>query len=215
MNINIDLALLGRPVNKHMTMSKYYTYLIGVLLIGCSTSIDSRFPDFKPNAEMRDIDKYVQKIAAENDFSVIFFSRSDRDHGWYKMFASKNNAWMKIEIKEDAIDSMEIRQDPDYCPTRDIITKKPCKPEEAQSFFFTLKRLKVFELPEEEILFKNCKDSSIPDLEDIYIQIISGQSVRNLRYSGSYICSNDKEWESIYRIKELFEKEWFENTKGR
>lgn len=198
-----------------MTMSKCYTYgFLLIIMVGCYQPTDRRFPVFKSNAEMQDVNEYVQKMAMENDFSITFFLRSDRDHGWYKMFASKNNAWMKIEIKEDAIDSIEIREDPDYCPTRDIITKKPCKSEEALSFFLKLKNTGVFELPEEEVLFKNCQDSGVPDLQYVFIQIISGQKVRILKYSGSYTCP-DKEWKNIYEIKKLFETEWFENAKGR
>lgn len=130
------------------------------------------------------------------------------------MISRQGDRWEKIDIRETIIDEVQMKRDPGYYISRDIITTKLCHPEESKFFMDKLKALGVFELPEENVFFKNCRDSQITDLGYTYILIISGNKIRKLKYSGAYECSNG-EWEKLLRIGELFEKEWFENEKGR
>lgn len=190
-----------------------------LLLIGCSNA-DSRKakedidPEFTVNAGVDDIGKSLQYVTSEYDFSVIFFERDDSNSGWYKMISRQGDRWEKIEIRETIMDEEQARRDPGYYISRDITARKLCHSEESKFFMDKLKALGVFELPEEKVFFKNCRDSQITDLGYIYIIIVSGNKVRKLRYSGVYECSNG-ECDRIYKIQELFEKEWFENAKGR
>lgn len=201
-------------------MKNFQFLILVLLLIGCSNA-DSRkpkediYPKFTANASINEIHESIKYTVSEYDFSVIFFMRDDSNHSWYKMFSKRVGYWEKIEIRQVMIDEDQLRKDPDYYISRDITTRKLCKPEEAESFLSKLKALNAFELPEESVLFKDCKDSGVTDLGSIYIEIVAGDKVRSLKYSGVYKCSSGKEWGRIYKIQELFEKEWFENEKGR
>lgn len=188
--------------------------LIALIFIYSSCNqpkIDSDVPRFDSNASIDEIDKSIQYIVSRYQFSVIFYERDNSNHGWYKMFVRQGTHWEKIEIREGILDEQQSREDPGYYISRDIITRKLCHSEESKFFVNKLKELGVFELPEEKAFFKNCRDTEITDLGYIYIVIVSGDKIRELKYSGSYECSNG-EWENLRKIGELFEKEWFENT---
>lgn len=169
---------------------------------------------FEANASINDIPDDIKLTVLEEDFYIVFFSRNDNSYGWYKIFSRKGNFWEKIEVRENIIDEEQLRKDPDYYISRDIITRKLCRDEEAKLFLSKLKSYGLFELPEEKTLFRNCKDSKVTDMGYKYIFIVSGNKVRKLRYSGVYKCSHG-ERENLHKIEELFEKEWFENAKGR
>lgn len=195
---------------------KKFQIAILFLLVGCSkteteTSHKNEDPEFVANTNLTDIDKSILYTVSECDFSVIFYLRDNSNHGWYKMFSRRLNYWEKIEIQQTILDKDQMRKDQDYYISRDITTRKLCKPEEAASFLNKLRAYKVFELPEEDVFFKNCRDSQITDLGYTYIIIVSGNEVRKLTYPGIYECSKG-EWESLRKIEDLFEKEWFENT---
>lgn len=189
--------------------------IVLLVLTCCSKKIsenDITLPDFTANADIDRIHGSIRYTVSEYDFSVIFFLRDDSNHGWYKMFSKRVGQWEKIEIRERVFDEQQFKKDPDYYISRDITTRKLCRPEEAEFFLNKLKALNLFELPEEEDLFKDCRNRGEMDFGYIYIQIVSGNKVRRLAYSDVYECPGGKEWESIHKIQELFEKEWFENT---
>ncbi|SKC78978.1 hypothetical protein [Ohtaekwangia koreensis] len=191
--------------------------IILLTLTCCSktTEKDNYNPEFTANASIDEIHQSIRCVVSEYDFSVIFFLRNDSNHSWYKMFSRRIGYWEKIEIRQTIIDEDQLKKEPDYYISRDITTRKLCKPEEAESFLNKLKAFNVFELPEESVLFKDCKDSGVTDLGSTYIEIVAGNKVRTLTYSGAYDCADGNEKENIYKIQELFEKEWFENEKGR
>ncbi|HEY9046528.1 MAG TPA: hypothetical protein VIN08_11560, partial [Ohtaekwangia sp.] len=91
---------------------------------------------------------------------------------------------------------------------------KLCRPQEASSFIKELISSGLFELPDEKLLFKNCKESSKSFFSKVYIEIVSGEEVRMLSYSKRFKCY-EKEWDAIQKIENLFETDWFENSKGR
>lgn len=194
-------------------MKNYHFLILSILMSwSCNSSKeDGENPNFDSNATIADIDRSIQYTVSRYQFSVTFFKRNDSNHGGYKMFARHGSHWEKIEIREGVFDELQIKKDPDYYISRDITTRKLCKPEEAESFLSKLKALNVFEQPEESVLFKDCKDSGVTDLGSTYIEIVAGDRVRTLKYSGVYECSNG-EWENLYKIEKLFENEWFENT---
>jgi hypothetical protein len=197
-------------------MKSYHFFILLILSFSsCNSSkVDGENPQFDSNATITDVDKNIQHIVSRYQFSVTFFKRDNSNHGWYKMFARHGSHWEKIEIREGIFDELQIKKDPDYYISRDITTRKLCKPEEADFFLTKLKAMHVFELPEESVLFKDCKDSGITDLGSTYIEIVAGDKVRTLKYSGVYECSSG-EWENLHKIEQLFESEWFENEKCR
>jgi hypothetical protein len=210
-------TLQERLVIKIVRMKKNIIIIL-LALVCCSENTskkDATLPEFVANTGIDEIHESIKYTVSEYDFSVIFFRRDDSNHSWYKMFSKRVGYWEKIEIRQVMIDEDQFKKDPDYYISRDITTRKLCRPEEAESFLNKLKALDVFELPEEDVLFKDCKDSGVADLASIYIEIVSGNKVRALKYSGVYECPNGTEWDRIYKIEELFEKEWIENEKGK
>jgi len=197
----------------------YFTTLVNIsLLISCSevhsSKNDYNDPMFVTNARFNELDKAVQYIVSGYDFSIIFFTRAEANYGWYKILARKGVRWEKIEYREAIMDEQQMKVDPGFYISRDITTRKLCHSEEAKSFLGKLKASGLFELQEEKILFKDCKDSGVTDQGAVYIQIVSDKKVRELRYSEVYKCPG-KEWDSIRKIENLFETDWFENSKGR
>ena len=185
--------------------------LVWLILIACSSydNTDSNNFDieFEGNASIDEIDGEIRYLVSKYDFCVIFFYRGDVDWGWYKIFAKQGSNWEKIEIRESIFNEERLRSDPDYYIARDITTKQLCKPEEADFFLAQLKRYKLFELPEEDILFRGCRNTQIADLGFTYIQMVSGSKVKTLSYSGMYECEGN-EWNNIRGIDQLFEDEW-------
>lgn len=187
--------------------------LLMILILICCSGHDNTIGndafniEFEGNASIDEINDELRYLVSEYDFCVIFYYRGDVDWDWYKLFAKRGNNWEKIEVKESIFDEERLRSDPDYYIARDITTKQLCKPEEANFFLAELKRYKLFELPEEDIIFRGCKNTQIADLGSTFIQMVSGSKVRSLRYSGIYQCEGN-EWNDIRRIDQLFEDEW-------
>ncbi|SKC78985.1 hypothetical protein [Ohtaekwangia koreensis] len=181
--IKISIPMRGLPLLIAFTLS-------------CCSQQDNEFPNFDKNGSINDIDRYVKDIVLEKDFSVVFCSRAEASYGWYKIFSKQGENWEKIEIRQWIFNEKQLRSDPEYYIARDITTRKLCKPEEAKSFLTKLISYRLFELPEEDELFEDCKNTGIADLGSTYIQIVAGEKVRNLKYSGMYKCEGN-ERESI------------------
>lgn len=147
---------------------------------------------------------------------VYFFSPTEVGNELYKFFSYNQGSWEKIELRQGMIDEEQLKRDPDYYITRDILTRKLCRPEEAHIFLSKLKEYELFDLPEEKVLRTTCKDSGVIDSETIYIQIVSGDRVRYLEYYDVYDsrerCPDVKEWTNIINIKNLFETEWIPDS---
>jgi hypothetical protein len=147
---------------------------------------------------------------------VIFFSPSEGENSLYKFFSYSAGSWEKIELCQGIIDEKQLRKDPDYPISRDILTRKLCRPEEAHFFLSKLKEYKLFDLPEEKVLRTTCKDSGVIDSETIYIHIISGDKVRYLEYYDVYDsrerCPEVKQWNNIVDIENLFKNEWMSDS---
>jgi hypothetical protein len=206
-------VLLATKIN--IIMKSVYTLILLTIICICCKNNDKRNKEsshwnskFEGNASIDDIHKDVKEIAIESDFCVIFCIRDNINHGWYKIFSLKGDNWEKIDIQQNVMDEEQMRKEPGYYITRDITTKKLCKLEEANSFLSKLMSYGLFELPEEKMLFKKCKDSGITDIGSTYIDIVSENKVRSLKYSGAYECP-DGQRKNIYKIQELFENEWF------
>lgn len=197
---------------------KAFKILSLFLLISCSGTDDKKslFPPFKANAKIDDLHGYVRKVAEENDFSIILSIPTEDDNGWYKIFASKFGRWYKVDIRESVFDIEELKRNPDYCSSRDVIIYKPCTSNEAGSFLSKLKSYGLFELPEESELRVECEGSGRTDMVTTYIDIVSGNEMRSLNYSEVYRsnkhCPDVKEWKNIIMIEDLFEDEWIPDS---
>jgi hypothetical protein len=184
-----------------------------LIMISCSKPDDKgrSYITFDTNATVEDIYPDIENIISKSELSIIFFRRGDTDSGWYKIFSKQGENWEKIEIQQWIFNEEQLRSEPEYYIARDITTRKLCKPEEAKSFLKKLISYRLFELPEEDKLFKDCENTRIADLGSIYIQIVAGERVRNLKYSGMYKCAGN-EWESIRNIDHLFKDEWIDDS---
>lgn len=202
-------SMLTRKSQSFMSM----LFMLFVFVIGCCREEHkSNFHDFSDNASEKDIYQDVRDIALKYDFSIIFFTRAQLSYNWYKIFSVKNNKWTKIEIRQNILDTARQKYDHEYFTSRDIVTRKGCRPEEANAFLSKLKKYNLFTLPEEEEIHEKCKPSGIYDVETIYIQIVSRCKVRSLKYYDTYgsarRCPDVKELAEILAVQQLFEEEW-------
>ncbi|SKC40769.1 hypothetical protein [Ohtaekwangia koreensis] len=191
-------------------------FILFITLVGCSQQTNDKVPLFTPNSDNQKLNRDFKEIVLEKDFSVVFFTRADIDNNRYKIFALKGDQWEKIEINQNVIDMEEFQRDPDYCTVKDIVTKKRCRPEEADAFLSKLKNYGLFKLPEENIIRENCKDSGVIDAGKIYIHLVSGSRVRSLEYYDVFDsrnrCPDTDEWSNILKIEELFKNEWIPDS---
>jgi len=199
---------------------KKILFIILIIVTGCvNTDHDKKKFNFIPNSTSENLFSDYKDIVMRYDFSIIFFYHGDAGHSWYKVFALRDNQWEKIEIRKNIGDEEALKEDTTTYIFRDITTRKLCSQEEAQSFLSKLQSYGIFELPEEEVLRQNCTRSTRSDVSTTYIEMVSGDQVRALSFNEIYWsrkhCPNIKEWDRIIHIKDLFETEWFENSRGR
>ena len=198
---------------------RVFALLFMLNFLGCSQRTNDNVPKFIRNANKSDIYKDVKGIVLEKDFSIVFFTRTHWSYGWYKIFALKRDNWEKIEILQNVIDTTELKKDKEYSALRDIVTRRMCRPEEAHSFLKKLIELHFFDIEEEGEILDKCKailnNDVSPDPIDgptFYLQIISGNKVRSLKFyyphSRLTKCPSMKEWKNLLDIEKLFETEW-------
>ncbi len=197
-------------------MRKLLCLIIPIFACSCAKQKENVFPNFIANSSIDAIYKDLMPVVSDSEFCVIFFIPAEGGNALYNFFSYSQGSWEKIELRQGMIDREQQKKDPEYYISRDILTRKLCRPEEADIFLSKLKEYKLFDLPEEKALRTTCKDSGVIDSETIYILIVSGDRVRYLEYYDVYNsherCPDVKEWNNIIKIEELFKKEWFENT---
>lgn len=209
---------LGTLLNQRRVL---YTVVL-LLAFGCRQTENSSTPTFITNASKADIWKPVQYATEGSDFTVGYIQGGgfiDPGSLSHRLLTHGSSGWTKVEFRIGitAVDTMLSETSAEFV-SKDIFVKKECPENEAMRLLDELSELGFFELAEEDQLLANCPNAQngegVPTYADAgsdLFYIIKENRVRILRYqtfNRIEDCPGMKEWETIEKVKKLFESNW-------
>lgn len=195
-----------------------------IILLGCGHKNNLReftpnsSLEFIPNSTLAEYEHYhredtaLMNILKDSELSVVYYQRSDGDHGWFKIFTIKNDRTELIWLNTSATAYFDEDSNSVTFPDAGVKVKN-ISILEACEFIDKLQQYGIFTLTEQKELLVDCNSPIGFDHPPTSIlEIYKNGNIREIYYQDVEKriknCPEITDWKRMDDIKKLFDEQW-------